>query len=167
MSDVIPLRPRRPGGHVQRHPVRRAPVATDWYQRGVALEAVDPVAAAEAYRRALEARPDLADAHNNLGRLQHEAGHLGAAEAHYRRALATDPGVGLYWFNLGVVLEDQARPGDARSAYQQAVEHAPDLAEAHFNLAHLLERAGDLDSMRAAIRHLHRYRALTRGRRTA
>lgn len=142
---------------------RRAPWV-DLYAQGYALEATDPEAAAAAYRRALAGRPDLADAHNNLGRLVHEAGELAAAEGHYRLALCAAPEVALYWFNLGVVLEDQGRAAEAITSYEQALVLEPALADAHFNVARLLERSsrGDDVVIHSAVRHLVRYRDLTR-----
>lgn len=141
---------------------RRAISALALYGLGCELEARDPAGAADAYRRATLARPGLADAHSNLGRLRHEAGSAIEAEACYRQAIAGDGGVGLYHYNLGVALEDQRRLTDAIAAYQAALALDPTLAEAHFNLAGLLERAGDDESLRTAVRHLSIYRALRR-----
>jgi len=156
MSDLLGLRlgPRKG--------CRRSRGALALYALGCELEARDPAGAAAAYRRATLARPGLADAHNNLGRLGHEAGAVLEAEACYRRAIEADAAVGLYHYNLGVALEDQGKVADAVSAYEAALARDARLAEAHFNLAGLLERAGDLASMRDAVRHLSLYRALRR-----
>lgn len=146
--------------------MRRATSALQHYERGLALEATNPAAAMAAYRRAVAARPDLADAHNNLGRLHHDVGDLAAAEACYRRALSADATRALYHFNLGVVLEDA---GDARgsiAAYERSIALDATLADAHFNLARQLEALGrachDDLVMRRAIRHLKQYRDLSR-----
>lgn len=140
--------------------------AADWYERGVALEATDPPAAAAAYERALAGRPDFADAHNNLGRIHHDGGRLPIAESHYRIAICLADAVALYWFNLGVVVEDQARTAEAIEYYERAIAIDPDIADAHYNLARLYEltarRAGDDLLMRRAVRHLVRYRSLAR-----
>jgi tetratricopeptide (TPR) repeat protein len=147
----------------------RATSAIEHYERGLALEATDPNAAIAAYRRALSARPDMADAYNNLGRLHHDhadalsAGQnsdggrnsdgrnsdavsgrceLADAEALYRLAICADAKVALYWFNLGVVLEDQSRCAEAITAYERALALDPHFADAHFNLARQLEVAG-------------------------
>jgi tetratricopeptide (TPR) repeat protein len=131
------------------------------------LEGHDPIAAELAYGRALAGRPDLADAHNNLGRLLHDRGELAAAEGHYRLALSGGPPVALYWFNLGVVAEDRGRIAEAIAAYEEALQLEPGLADAHFNLARLLEgqavraEAGaQVRVMHEAVRHLARYRDL-------
>lgn len=151
---ILALGPRRG--------LRRGTSALAWYERGCALEPLDPEAAIAAYRRAIAGRPDLADAHNNLGRLLHDRGDVVAAQDCYLRALAIDPSVALYRFNLGVALEDLGFTEAAIAAY----EAAQAVADAHFNLARLLERtahaAGDELMLRRAVRHLARYRELSR-----
>jgi tetratricopeptide (TPR) repeat protein len=156
MSDLLALRPGARKG------CRRAIGATAHYAEGCALEAIDAAGAARAYEKAILARPTLADAHNNLARLRHEAGAVGAAEAGYRAAIAAAPAIGLYHYNLGVALEDRGAVDDAIAAYQAALAREPRLAEAHFNLAGLLERRGNLESLHDAVRHLAVYKALRR-----
>ena len=51
-----------------------------------------PDEAMGAYRRALEARPDFADACNNLGTLHARSGDLARAREYWERAVAIDPG---------------------------------------------------------------------------
>lgn len=172
-SGVIELRSRaRPGGH---HGLRRGTSATSWYDAGCRLEASDPERAIAAYRRAVAGCPGLADAHNNLGRLLHDAGSPAEAESSYRLAICADPAVALYWFNLGVAVEDQGRRAEAIAAYERAIElgerseairGGDRAADAHYNLARLLELAGrgvgDDGMLQRAVRHLLRYRELTR-----
>jgi len=164
MSDVLPVLPVLRLG--ARKGFRRAPApmtARAWYERGVELERVDAAAAREAYAKAIGARPDdavLADASCNLGRLLHEAGDVDGAEGCYRLALCADREIAVYWFNLGVAVEDRGRRAEAIACYCEALARDPHLADAHFNLARLYERAGDLDSARAAVRHFRSYRAL-------
>lgn len=162
-GSVLTLRPGSRCG------LRRGTSATSWYEAGCRLEASEPVRAIAAYERAVAGCPDFADAHNNLGRLLHDAGSPGspgAAEASYRLAICADPGVALYWFNLGVAVEDQGRCAEAIAAYERAIELDADAADAHYNLARLLEltgrRTGDELMIRRAVRHLLRYRELTR-----
>ncbi len=149
-----------------RRGLRRGTPATDWYEQGCALEAREPEAAMEAYRRAIAGCPGLADAHNNLGRLHHDRRELADAEGCYRVAICISAEVALYWFNLGVVLEDSGRHAEAIAAYERSIELGPSSADAHFNLARLLElgarRTGDEVLLRRAVRHLVRYRDLTR-----
>ena len=152
--------------------LRRGTSATAWYELGLSLETTEPARAISAYERALAGRPDLADAHNNLGRLHHEsapaelataqltdprgvasipappaesttaATPAARAESCYRLAICAQPDVALYWFNLGVSVEDQGRSSEAIAAYERAVELEPKLADAHFNLSRLLEQVG-------------------------
>jgi protein O-GlcNAc transferase len=153
----------------------RATRATDCYERGCALEATDPAAAMQAYRRAIASRPTSqlgGDAYNNLGRLHHDRGELVAAEGCYRLAICCEPAVALYWFNLGVAVEDQGRHAEAIAAYEHAIACSrgdrQGTADAHYNLARLLEvrarRAGDELLLRRAVRHLVRYRDLAAAR---
>lgn len=149
-----------------RRGMRKATSAVAWYERGCELEGTDPVAAMLAYERALAGRPDLADAHNNLGRLLHDRGELSAAEAHYRLALCEARYIALYWFNLGVVLEDLGRTSEAIDAYERALAIDTLMADAHFNLARQIERvarqADDEIMLRRAVRHLKQYREISR-----
>jgi tetratricopeptide (TPR) repeat protein len=157
---VLTLRPGSRCG------LRRGTSATTWYEVGCRLEASEPARAIAAYERAVAGSPDFADAHNNLGKLLHDAGSLAAAESSYRLALCADHGVALYWFNLGVAVEDQGRCAEAITAYERAIELDAGIADAHYNLARLLELTGRRTSdelmLRRAVRHLLRYRELTR-----
>lgn len=163
MSDLVSLT-----GRLTRQPrlgMRRATRATSWYERGCAHEAAgDLLAARHAYERAIAGRPVLADAQNNLGRVLHDLGDAAAAEGHYRLAICATPSIALYWFNLGVAVEDRGRQAEAIEAYETALALDPTLADAHFNLARLYEltgrRANDVVALRAAVRHLVRYREL-------
>jgi tetratricopeptide (TPR) repeat protein len=131
--------------------------ADHWYDAGVDLEASDPAAAMEAYRRTLEVEPRHPDAHLNLGRLLHEAGELEAAETHYRAAADLAPNDAGARYNLGVVLEDLKRWSPAIAAYREALRLDDGLAAAHFNLARLLQAKGRAAE---ALRHLARYKSL-------
>jgi tetratricopeptide (TPR) repeat protein len=153
---AVPLAPRVPAAEGDA-PVALAASADGWYAIGVELEEADPAQAREAYQRALALDPGHADAHVNLGCLEHEAGRLALAERHYRAALAARPGDPTASFDLGVVLEDLGRLDEARAAYGQALAAEPDSADAHYNLARLCDRLGETV---AAIRHLQAWRAL-------
>lgn len=134
--------------------------AGDLYQVALDLELAGRDEDAEAaYMKVLELDPDMADARINLGRLLHGAGQLPQAEALYRHALEQEPGNALAAFNLGVVLEDQERVDAAIEAYRRAIASDDEHADAHFNLSRLLEARGD---RQAALRHLVRFRRLTR-----
>ncbi len=127
------------------------------FQQALALEEVDPQSAVTLYAEILRECPAHPDAHVNLGRLQHAAGRLSAAEAHYRAALSAQPGDGVAAFNLAVALDDQGKSAQAVAAYHQALATDPGLADAHYNLARLHEGRGERV---LALRHLKEYRRL-------
>jgi tetratricopeptide (TPR) repeat protein len=157
-SAAVPLPPRAPAAGAEGEaPVALTATADGWYAIGAELEDADAEQAREAYQRALALDPGHADAHVNLGCLEHEAGRLDLAERHYRAALATRPADPTAAFDLGVVLEDLGRLDEARAAYEQALRAEPDSADAHYNLARLYDRLGDTP---AAIRHLQSWRSL-------
>lgn len=125
--------------------------AEEWYEAGCELEESDPAQAREAYLRAIELDPGIADAHVNLGRLLHMAGEPGRAEPQYREAIRLDPDDPTPHFNMGVLLEELGRREEAIHAYRQAVLRDPDFADAHCNLGLLLESLG---RRQEAVRHL-------------
>jgi len=137
--------------------------ARDRFDQGLALEDSDLEGALRAYQQALEADPEILDAHLNRGRLLHELGRLAEAEQAYVDALSacgTDP---LLLFNLGVLLEDVGRGAEAIEAYRAALDGDPALADAHYNLALLYE---NLKQPKEAIRHMAQYRRLQRSGKT-
>ncbi len=141
-------------------PVAVAPATADqWIARAMELEERDPVAAIDAYRRALRLRPELTEAWINLGRLFAESGDPTAAHDCFRSALDLDPADATAYYNLGVLAQDAGTEADAISLYRRALELDPQLAEAHYNLATLFDQSGD---SRSAIRHINEYRKLTR-----
>ena len=60
------------------------------------------------YRRALELKPDYAEAHANLGNTFKDRGKLDEAVASYRRALALKPSCAKRHNNLGNTLRTRA-----------------------------------------------------------
>jgi DNA-binding transcriptional MerR regulator len=135
--------------------------AQAWIERAEAAEGDDPRGAMEAYAQAIDADPSRLDARINLGRLLHESRRFTKAEEVYRAALDACGSEALLLFNLGVLLEDMNRRQAAMEAYTAALRDDPDLADAHYNLALLYRKAG---RGKDAIRHLARYRRLTRTR---
>lgn len=127
------------------------PSADEWYEHACELEGSAPDQAIEAYQRALELDPELADAHVNLGRLLHMAGEKGRAEPHYREAVRLNADDPTPHFNLGVLLEELGRKDEAVLAYKQAILRDPDFADAHCNLGLLLEATANRTE---AMRHL-------------
>lgn len=137
-----------------------AGTADEWFEIGLEFENAGANDEAEsAYRNALKAHPEHVAARINLGRLRHAAQAYDEAETLYREALRFEPQHAIAQFNLGVVLEDQGNNQAAIEAYEAATRMDPHPADVHYNLARLYEQLGDL---RAALRHLGRFKALTR-----
>ena len=113
------------------------------------------------YRRALELKPDYAEAHISLGNALREQGKLDEAVACCRRATELKPDSAEAHSNLGIALKEQGKLDEALACYRRALELKPDYAEAHGNLGSALEEMGDLqgaeDSFRAALRHNPRF----------
>ena len=133
----------------------------DWFEKALALEEHDPVAAPAAYRRAIEQDAACSGAYANLGRLLHAEGRLDDAQALYEAGLAACTADATLLFNYAVLLEDRGRNEEAARRYREAVALEPNFADAHCNLGLLYERTGN---PRAALRHLAAYRQLTRRR---
>jgi tetratricopeptide (TPR) repeat protein len=131
--------------------------AEQWFHLACELEDTSPLEARQAYVQAVALDPNLADAHLNLGRLEHEAGDLVSAEARYREAVRCAPEDATCHFNLAVLLEDLGRPEEAIRSYLQAIAHDPEAADAHYNVGLLLESQGRRPD---AMRHLMTARRL-------
>jgi len=129
------------------------------FSRALALEEVSPQEAIRAYHETLRRDPEATPVHVNLGRLEHELGHLDAAERHYLEALRLEPEERTAAFNLAVLAEDRGRPHLAIRRYQQLLAIVPDAADAHQRLAELYAKIGRHAEARA---HRRRYRKLLR-----
>ena len=96
-------------------------------------------------RRALELKPDFAEAHNNLGLAFKDQGNLDQAVACYRRALELKPDFAEAHNNLGVVNTMQGKLEEAVVCCRRALELKPNSAEPHNNLGNALKERGKLD----------------------
>ncbi len=129
------------------------------FERGLSLESRgDEGGAEQAYQRATEIDPGMADAYTNRGRLAHKRGDIDEASRLYRRALALAPRDPIVHYNLALALESKQRFSTAISHYARALELDPNFADAHFNLARLLEMSGHRSQ---ALKHLVIYKRLT------
>jgi protein O-mannosyl-transferase len=124
------------------------------YNLGVTLAGLGRInAAVSHYQKALEIKPDFADAHNNLGVVLMEHGEIDAAIAHYRKALAIRPNDAKTYDNLGNALVGCGQVAAAVAHYRKALEINPDSAEAHYNLGLALAECGQVDE---AIAHFQK-----------
>jgi len=102
-----------------------------------ALSQGDTAQAEAAWRLALDADPDAAEALFHLGNLERERGQHDLAIAHYRRALVRAPGHAGVLNNLGLVLEAQGHSGEAEACYREVLAVTPSHPDALANLANI------------------------------
>jgi tetratricopeptide (TPR) repeat protein len=156
------LAPERPDDVALLAPPGGAPAAGDpetalqWFERGCRLDGSPETfaEAIDAYQRALEADPQLADAHCNLGTVYHQQDRRDAARACYERALGCDPGHVESNLNLAGLLEEQGRDEAALGHYKAALRADPLRVDAHLAVALLYER---MVLRRRAREHWRRY----------
>jgi Flp pilus assembly protein TadD len=91
-----------------------------WYQQRGDLESAE-----RSYRRAVELKPQFAQAHDNLGIIYARQGDTARAIDAFETALRFDPGSCLAATNLGRALELAGRVEDARRAWREAVTRDP------------------------------------------
>jgi len=116
-------------------------------------------AAAQLYRRILDAAPDEPDALHLLGLVLHAQGDSAAAVELIRRALALDPPAAtVYATNLAVVYRAQDNLPAAIAAYRDALRRSPEHVPAQDGLARTLHAAGQLA---AAVQEYSRLLELT------
>jgi tetratricopeptide (TPR) repeat protein len=93
----------------------------------------------------LELRPDLAEAHNNLGNALLSLRRYEEAAASYRRALDLRPNAPGAHANLGNALRALGRSQEALIHCRRALELEPDSADAHLLMGNALFDVGALD----------------------
>ncbi|HEY1784249.1 MAG TPA: sulfotransferase [Pirellulales bacterium] len=108
--------------------------------------------AAAAYRQIVLLRPDLAEAHNNLGNVLVGQRQLDEARVQYERATELNPALFQAFNNLANVLTEQGQLDEAVTRYEQALALKPDLAEAHKSLGNTLAQQGQLERAAAHYR---------------
>lgn len=157
-AKVLRLAPRAPAAPVG--DAHDADLAEELFLIGSSLDDGNPLnheACARAYRRALEADPDLVPAIINLANVHYARGELAEAEALYQRAITLEADLYETHFNLGNVYHDLGRLQEAAGSYAAALRLNPDYPEAHFYLAVTLEKQGRSGE---AHPHWQRYLAL-------
>lgn len=158
-DDVAPLAPPAAGEGGASGPAARdgdPETALEWFERGCRDDSRPETfaQAIEAYRRAIEADPDFADAHCNLGAVHHQQDRRADARACYERALACDPAHVEAHLNLANLDEEENRPEAALAHYRAALRSDPTRAETHLAVALLYEK---LALRRRAREHWRRY----------
>ena len=95
------------------------------------------------YQRALEMRPDYAEAHNNLGVVMRAKGEDGVAAEHYRQAIKVRAWYPEANYNYAVLLQSRGNLNGAADRYQEALRLRPDYVDAHYGLGNLRRAEGD------------------------
>jgi Flp pilus assembly protein TadD len=96
------------------------------------------VEAIEHFQKAIEIKPDYAEAYYNLGVVLDRQGKPGEAIDHYQKALEIKPDYAEAHNNLGILLTKQGRTAEAIEHYRRAIELNPNRAEFYNNLGNLL-----------------------------
>lgn len=143
-DDVVRvLRSRQPDPQKRR-------TAYEHYLEGCRLDEDDATLdrAEEAYRRALQIDPSLANAITNLGNVHYRRGRLEEARKLYHQALSIDASQPEAAYNLGFLAYDRGDLAEAVVWFERALENDSAFADAHFNLAmayHELGRSEDAE----------------------
>ena len=105
------------------------------------LRAGSTDAARATFRSVLDADPDNAYAHYNLGLIAQRSGDTAGAMTQYDAALAAEPDFGSALYNKGILTETTDLSAAVR-LYREAVAAEPGLAAAHMRLGFALLHQG-------------------------
>ena len=137
--------PEGPGNQARLRRGPQQPRHRSWPARGRIDEAIAH------YRKALEIKPDYAEAHTTWASPWRGRGRVDEAIAHYQKALETKPDYAEAHNNLGLALAGRGQVDEAIAHYRKALEIKPDYAEAHNNLGRRLGAAAGGSTRRSPI----------------
>ena len=103
--------------------------------------------ASKAYNKALNIKPDYANAYYNLGITFQTQGKLEEAIEAYNKALTIKPDYAEAYNNMGITLQDQGKLEEGIEAYNKALAIKPDYAEAWLNGAEAFEKWNELEQL--------------------
>ena len=104
------------------------------------------------YLRAIQVRPEYAEAFNNLGVAYRELREGQRALECYTRALQLKPDYAVCFNNLGNLLLSMGRPADAVTCLKRAIELQPGIAAAYTNLGAALQDLRRLNEAEECLR---------------
>ena len=111
--------------------------------------------AQEAYETAIKLKPELAEAHFNLGKVLFDLRDADAAISVSKKCIALSPTMAEAHINLGNAYKLKNEPAAALAAYEEAKRLAPNMAEAYGNIAAVVfdigKHAEALDIMDQAV----------------
>ena len=108
-------------------------------------------------KRAVTLKPDVAEAHNDLGNVLGAQGKFVQAAACFERAAVLKPDFADAHYNRGLALGNLGRFDDAAKCFQRALALNPQSALAHVHLGHALRELG---RRAEAVAHYRRAAAL-------
>lgn len=123
-------------------PAQESPAAAAFRDGAAAQQRGDLERAADAYRRAIEIDPRLAEAHANLGAVFARLGQYEEAVLSYQRALAISPGLTAARLNLGLAHYRAGKLGAASEAFLAIHTSDPSLLQARQLLGLVLVELG-------------------------
>ena len=88
----------------------------------------------KSFQKAVDLKPDYAEAQYNLGVTIHELGQVDSAIKCYEKALAIQHAYPNAHNNLGQILLESGQPDAAMNHFEWAVAYQPEFSEAHNNL---------------------------------
>ncbi|MDX1406023.1 MAG: sulfotransferase [Woeseiaceae bacterium] len=103
-----------------------------------------PEQAIAEFARALQLKPDFAEAHNDLGDVLRNIGHFKAAIDHYRQAIRIKPQLVRAHIGLGGAYFESGMPAEASQCFENALTVDPDNPAALYSLSEVTRfRQGD------------------------
>ena len=106
-----------------------------------------------AYKRAIQLRPDYAEAYNNLGAILRNLGRTQEALIAFNNAIQYRPDYGGAYNNRGALLADMACFNEALLDYQMATKLMPQFADAFNNYGYALQMLNRYDEAEYYVRH--------------
>jgi tetratricopeptide (TPR) repeat protein len=101
----------------------------------------------EAFKKAIELKPDDAAYYNNYGLALARSGKFPEAQEALAKAAQLDPpGAGRYYYNLGALLVNAGQNEPAGEAFKKAIEADPNYADAHYQLGIYLTGKAQVDA---------------------
>jgi tetratricopeptide (TPR) repeat protein len=97
------------------------------------------------YQKAIELKPDFAEAYNNLGNMMRALGNSSLAISYCENALKINPRYAEAYNNLGNIYLDTGYFKEASNLYKKAIDIDADYQEANINLGHAYFRAHLID----------------------
>lgn len=102
--------------------------------------------AKEKFERSIDAKPDFANGHYNLGNTLRDIGKLNKSIESYNKAIKFSPDFAKAYNNMGMVLQTLKKYDDAIAKYKKAIVIEPKFVEALNNLGIVLNLAGEFEN---------------------